>query len=185
MWSSLGHTIWILVLRDYLIALRGILRLGCWNLLPHVLKISFNWVLVLTRLRSWWNSWVVMVYCLSIWSCHYISVRSTIWIVFLAIISSELILVLKERVLMALRASRPIWNVASNMCTTCTLAFPRRIDLEKFLASLVHVWGSWILVREVAAVCHRVCEWIFVPDWASSFLVLRFHRFCSWMIPLS
>ena len=185
MWCSLGQAITSGILRIYWVAFRWILCLSSWCLivLPHV-YLSINWVLVLAVLPAAWDLLIVVLHCLIWWPCHYIGMRSSIGVVFLAIIGRKLILVLQEGVLMALWASRSIWNVASNVAAACPLTLAWWVDLEELLASLVHVGGAWVLVWEVAAMGHWACQRVFRSNRALSFLILRFHRFCSRMMPV-
>ena len=185
MWCTLGQAIGSGILRVDWVAFRWVLCLSsrCLIVLPQI-DLSFNWVLVLTILPAARNLLIVVLHCLTSWHCHHIGMRSSVWIVFLAVISRKLIFVLQEGVLMALRATWSIWNVASNVTSAGSLTLPWWVDLEELLTSLVHVGGAWIFVWEVTSMGHRACERVFRSNRALSFLILRFHRFCSRMIPV-
>lgn len=116
---------------------------------------------------------------LGLWSRlpNHVHVRTTVRVVLLAIVGRELVLVLKEGVLMALGTSRAARNIARNMIglvSTTGIAFPGGVDFVKLGSPSVHVARPWVLGR--TTVGHRIGERVLSPDHAPTpFLSCPFH----------
>lgn len=124
--GALGQAIRPCILRTDRAAFRGALRLGGWGwlVLPHVVYVALDGVLVLAALPALWRGLVVVVHRLYGRPGHHVGVGTTVGVVLLAVIGRELILVLQEGVLVALRAARSIRNVAGDVAATRSLALP-------------------------------------------------------------
>lgn len=94
----------------------------------------------------------------------HVHMGTTVWVVFLSVISCELVLVLEEGVLMPLRTSRSIRNIAGHVTTLrTTTTFSWRINFVKLGTPLVHMRSAWIL----ASMSHWVRKGIFASNVAA------------------
>ena len=95
---------------------------------------------------------IVLMVCRASIAEH-VHVRTTVRVVFLPIVRCKLVLVLQEAVLVTLRASRAIADVAGHVATrTCgcpcdtPAAFTGRIDFEQFGSALVHMRCAGVVI---------------------------------------
>ena len=173
MWCALWQAVITWIFWTNRVAFWWILCLCCGSRLSHI-NLPINRVFVLT-LASW--NLLIIVHSLGACAGHYIRVTSIVWIVFLSIVSSKLVLILQERVLVTMRASRSVRHIWTNVISSCSLGLTWWIYLEKLLSTLIHMRSAWILAWKVVSMCHWICKRILGSNWALALLVLWLHWF--------
>ena len=120
---------------------------------------------------------LIIMHSLGACSSHYIRVTSIVWIVLLAIVSSKLVLILQERILVTMGTSRSVRHIWTYVICSCSLWLTRRVYFEKLLSTLIHMRSAWIFTWKVVPMSHWICKRIFGSYWALALLVLRLHWF--------